>query len=259
VKADLTLPDEKSEPKKHLEEYVTLIFGEKKIGKTTLTSHFGDTLHLMTEPGDKALSIYSRPINSWEEFRGYLKLLRKDKRFRSVTLDTIDLLYRQCVLFICAKLGIDHPQDEGYGKGYDMVRAEFGLRMSELCNIGKGVFLVSHVAEKDIKSRSGGSYTRIVPSMPNMARDVVEGMVDIWGYYHFVGDRRWLQIRGDEFIACGTRCEKNFMNADGSPIVKIPMGGSSREAHDNFVAAFNNKMKGGTEKKSVSLKVKRNR
>ena len=238
--ADLKLPTEKTPPSEVLQDYSILLFGEKKIGKTTLASMFDNNLLLMTEPGAKSLDVFKMPVRSWKEFKKIIRLLKVDKRYRTVTVDTVDLLFKLCDAQVCQTLGIDHVSEAEWGRGWSAVRDEFTTAMADLMGIGKGVILISHSTEKEIKPRSGPKYDRIQPTMANTARDICEAMVDIWGYFHYDGSDRVLTIRGDEHITAGHRLQTRF-RYKGKELVDIHMGTSKEEAYKNFIDAFNNR------------------
>ncbi len=238
---DLTLPTERSTPSTRMGDYTTLLFGEKKIGKTSLTAQYPKTIHLMLEPGGKALTILQRPVGSWKEYLGYVKLLKKDKSFATVSVDTADILYAYCFEYVTNKMGIDHPADEAFGKGWKAIRDEFERGVMALINTGKGIMFISHATEREIKMRDGATYDRIQPTMAGQARDVLEGLVDLWFYYGYDGSRRTLTIQGSDHIGAGHRLENNFKTPDGAPVTEIDMGGSAAEGYANLVAAFQNK------------------
>lgn len=254
----LTLPTERSKPSGRLADYLILLFGEKKIGKTDLTAQFPDTFHMMTEPGGKSQAIFQRPVNNWREFIGYVKLLEKDKTFKNVTVDTADILYSHAFDFVSQKEGFDHPSEEAYGKGWKAIRDEFTKWILRLIATGKGVTFISHATEREIKMRGGEKYDRISPTMSGQARDVLEGLVDLWFYYGYDGDDRVLTIQGSDHIGAGHRLKHNFKYTDGTPIVEIPMGRSAEEAYANLIAAFNNKLENpaAAETKSTGAKKK---
>ena len=242
VSDDLTLPKELSVPHTELGDYSWLLFGRKKVGKTMLSSKFPRTFHMMLEPGGKALKIFQRPVSKWSEFTGYVKLLEKDKSFNTQVVDTVDILYKQCSDAVCRKMGIDHPADEDWGKGWSAVRDEFTRWIQRLINNGKGTIFISHAVEREIKQRTGGSYHTIQPTLQGMARDILEGMVDIFAYFDYEGDQRILTIRGDESVAAGNRLENHF-RWEGREVPKVYMGASADEGYRNLVACFNNKYK----------------
>ncbi len=231
----LTLPTEPTPPRSRLEDFSMLLHGLEKIGKTTLAAEFPDAFFMLCEPGGKGLSIFSRKVNNWIQFKGYMSLLRKTKRFGTVVVDTVDLLHKWCEQYVCAKMGIEHPSDEEWGKGWGGVRDEFAKAMTELVGGNRGVIFISHSIEKELKKRSGGSRHRFQPTMPNGARQVLEPMVDIWAFYEYGdGGSRRLRIVGDDEVAAGHRIKDRFVG-----ITTIPMGKSPKEGYENYIKAFN--------------------
>lgn len=255
---EVSLPKHKKKASGRLFDYVMLLFGRKKIGKTSMCSELagGNALFLMGESGTKALEVYERSVATWDEFRQYIKLLKKDKQFPLVILDPIDKFYAMCVAYALKKLMIGHLSEEDWGKGYEFVRLEFTKQIDALLVTGKGVIFISHDAEKKIKTRTGDSYELITATIPGQARDIIEGLVDIWAYYQYDGKERILTILGDDHIGAGHRVRKHFRYTDGKRIRNINMGRSEIEAAKNLVDAFDNKLtnpKEGKEKKKVSL------
>lgn len=236
---ELTLPTDRSVPSTALGDYTTLLFGEKKIGKTDLSAQYPSTIHLMFEPGGKAQSIYQVPIRHWREFQGYVKLLEKDKRFKTVVMDTADIAYKYAFEFVAQREGFDHPSDEAYGKGWTAIRDEFSKWILRLLGTGKGVVFISHATEKEIKMRGGDTYDRISPTLATQPRDILEGMVDLWFYYGYDGERRILTIQGSDHVGAGHRLKNNFLY-NGRPLREIDMGASAEEGYANLIAAFNN-------------------
>lgn len=242
----LTLPTEKSVPSDNLWDYLILLYGTKKIGKTSMLQHAGEApFYCMFEPGGKAIGIYQRPVTSWLMFRKIIDLLEKDaageNKFNPVIIDTVDVAYDCCQERMCFELGIDHPSDLGYAKGWHAVKREFVRQIARLAATGKGIAFVSHNAEKEIKAR-GGTYDMVAPTMTGSARDVMDKIIDIWVHYDFFGEERWLQILGDDHVQAGHRLETRFKYPDGSPIRYLQCGDSSQETWDNFTAAFDNEL-----------------
>jgi hypothetical protein len=235
------LAGEMTIPLEILQAYATLLFGEKKIGKTTLAAMFPGAYFLAAEPGTKALSVYQTVINDWRTFRAAVKALRKDIKFQTTVVDTIDLAYKFCDKYVCDQLGIEHVSEAGWGKGWAGVREEFESVLRDLLSApGKGTILISHSVEKEIQRRDGSKYDRIQPTMPNIAREIAEAMVDIWAYYSYDGSNRVLTIRGDDHITAGHRLESHF-KYKGRDVVTIDMGTTKEEGYKNFIDAFHNR------------------
>ncbi len=242
-KLNLSLPTEKSIPSTNLRDYTNLFYGKKKIGKTTLSSHFPGTIHFMFETGSKALAIYARVVPAWDHFLGYITLLEKEQHnFKNAVIDTGAIAYIRCMEYICKREGINHPSDrKDYGATWSMISGEFGKAHTRLAACGLGLLVIAHEKVEEIETRSGETFNQIVPNFSKQADDFYAGGIDNVYYYEYIGNQRFLTIRGDEFVVAGTRCEDNFLTPEGKQIYRIPMGSSSKEAYTNLVQAFNNK------------------
>ena len=253
-----TLPQKKSEPKESIGDYTMLIFGEKKIGKTTLCSKFPDALFLMTEPGGEGLSIFQMKIDHWRKFVKAVDLLEKDKKYKTVIVDTVDNLYELCFDYMCKeKLLIEHPQDENdFGRSWKVIKKEFTDQLSRLMFLNKGFIALSHAQERETTTLSGDKFDRLIPTMGRAANEYLTGVIDIWAYYGYEDRKRFLVIEGDDYIGAGHRLEGRFLTPEKEKVVRIPMGKNSEESYNNFIKAFNNKQTttGGKDEVIVSEK-----
>ena len=242
----VTLPTEKSKPVTDLGGYSILFYGRKKIGKTTMCQHFPATFFLEFEPGAKKLSIFQKPVRSWNEFRQYVKLIIATDRFKTVVVDPVDIAYDMCMAYVCTKLNIIHPSEADWGKGWSAVKKEFMGEMNKLLNSGKGIIFISHEREETIEERGKKPYQRRTNTMSGQAKEAIEGVVDVWACYDYLANKRYLTILGDDFTDAGHRLNEEpgprFLYTDRTPIRMIPMGKSSKEAYENFLKAFNNQL-----------------
>lgn len=164
---------------------VTLIYGPPKIGKSTLAATFPDALFIATEAGLRFLSVYRVSCTDWVKFREIVNELRTDEaksRFRTIVIDTVDLLYRTCEDHVCQVKGIAHPADEDWGKGWAYVRDEFQRGMSYLTGEGYGVVFITHHKEEDHVYR-GRKVVKTVPSFTGTARRIILPLVDFIFYF----------------------------------------------------------------------------
>ena len=271
---ELTLPTEKSVPKKSFLDYSYMLYGRKKIGKTSLAGCFPDCFFLMSEPGAENLKVYQRPIRNWKEFVGYLDLLDANpERFRTVVIDIGDPLYDWCLKYICDKEGIDHPSEiKDYGATWKAITQELNNQCSRLLpiNSGRGLVVTSH--EKSIEVDVAGSVTtlqRIIPTMEKHTMEFFNGKVDVIAFYTYKGKERILVIDGDERLEAGCRLKYNFKTTAGERVSVIRAGKTEEETYQNFENAFHNKQlksgviaapvdsvvkKGGVVKKNVVRK-----
>lgn len=250
------LPTERSSPVKKLGGYTILLFGRKKIGKTCLASQFPNAMFLMFEPGGKALSIYQESMTSWRKFVRFVDLLIEDKKFNTVVLDTVDFAYDSCLEYVCSMLGIDHPADAGYGKGWNAVKQEFIKQLKRLMNSGKGIIFISHQKEKEIEDRRGRTKDVITNAMTGQGSEIITGLVDMWFNYDFEGRERILTILGDDTMDAGHRVKERFRYTDSTRIRKLNLGKSEEEAYEIFVNAFNNQLDKPEEEKDEKVRIK---
>lgn len=266
---EVRLPKQKTSPLEKLWDFTILLFGLKKIGKTSMLSELGDGFFFPFESGTKALSVFqpldakgrrvtfTADANGWALFKKYSALVRASKkRFPFAVIDPVDKAHKACTAWTCKKNGWEHPSDGPYGKGWSAVADEFALEMDKLTSCGIGVVFISHATERTIKTRTGDEYDLITSTMSNQAREAIEGAVDIWAYYHYDGTDRFLTILGDDHIGAGHRIKKHFRYTDGKRVRKIPMGRNETEAAANFIAAFENKLenpKGGEKKRKIRI------
>lgn len=273
------LPIVKSTPSINLLDYTWLIYGRKKIGKTTLLSMFPKCLHFMWEPGAEAISIFKVPkkrpaLKSWQEGLDVLDDLEEHNKeeqyqFRTACFDTGERAWKRCMQHMEKELGGHPGEKKDFGASWDKVSQEFQDAHLRISVLGMGFVVIAHETEKEFEDWDGRMYDQIRPKFSKGVADFYEGVIDNICYYHFVGRERFLQIRGDQHVVAGTRIDGRFLTPEGEriwkelrnvsevkdkeefrtmsrrlkkhQIIKIPMGFTPMEAYVNLCDAFNNK------------------
>ena len=213
------LPKGKHKPKTSLRDYLFLIYGAPKTGKTTFANGWDSALFLATEPGTAAMEAADVTIPSWEVFTEVVYKLQKDPRadeFNTIVIDTVDLLWEFLSADICARRGWDDLNDPGFGYGQRVARNELHTMMGVLRTLNKAIILVSHerkVTEFDEKGRRVGT-TTVTSDLPNSARRVLHGYSDFILRAEVLEDgSRALRTRpvegSDIQIECGCRGDIN--------------------------------------------------
>ncbi len=175
----MPLPTAKTPPKRSLSDVSILLYGPSKIGKSTFASQAPDAIFLATEPGLNALEVYQQPIANWGEFLEICAELAKgDHPFKTVVIDTIDILYRLCADHICQKRGLEHESDGSHGKIYGLIKNEIYRVLTKLAHLPYGLILISHSQDRDLETRTG-TVTRTVPTLSESFRQIVIGLVDL--------------------------------------------------------------------------------
>lgn len=244
------IPMELTKPKENLDDYSFLIFGRRKIGKTTLLlAEPQDALLFRFEEGAKAIRSRSIGVRSWKHFRKCIAALEEDTRgVKRVVIDTAELCYRFCEIYICDKFGVDDPTQVAHGKAWKRLRWEFHDTMLRIAKIGVGLWFISHETQIEVEPEDDASYTKVIPSLPKQAGEIILDSVDVIAYYRYTkkGGRE-LVIRGNQKLEAGCRIDGHF-----KAMRSVPMGDSANEAWHNLKAAFYNRL--GKKK----LKIRRN-
>lgn len=241
-KLQLSLTTEVSTPPDLLTAYSWLIYGRKKIGKTTLAAQFPGAYFLSTEPGTKALRVLGSACPTWEHFVGYVDLLcAKADPEQTVIVDVIDFAYDMIYRKVCDQQMVESPTDmNDFGATWKKIRRLFREQLMRLVQRPGGVVFLSHDTEKEVELRDGSKVERVQPTMSSQAMGEVEGLVDVIALYEYSDDGRILRIDGTSRMVAGCRLNEHFNFTDGTRMSEIPMGNDETEAWANLQLAYEN-------------------
>lgn len=214
---NLALPTEPKEVDQNLGHYIALLYGQPGIGKTTCCASWPNAIFFETEPGLKGKRVFSLNdenggVIDWTVFRAGVDLIcQGGHQFETVIIDTADRAYDMALDWVCRERGIEYPGEDAndFGKSWRAVKVEFLEQVNRLAQ-KVGVVFTSHAKESEIKGRSGEKFSRIIPSMSNQARQVIEALVDFAFYAEYFKDDsgdvvRVFVCQGDETIWAKTR------------------------------------------------------
>ena len=175
----VALPKEKTVPSRDLTAKTILLYGIPKIGKSVTASKFPGAIFLECEPGLNELEVFKIPTYSWDAFKDACKLLAEgDHEFKTIVVDTVDNAFRYCTDAVNAQNSIQYEGDLPHGKGWGLVKNEWHRVLTKLASLPYGLVLISHAQDKRIETRTG-EYIKTQPSLPDRARAVVLGLVDM--------------------------------------------------------------------------------
>jgi hypothetical protein len=165
---DLTIP-----------ETHNFIANDFVVHNSTMCAQAEGALFLATESGLNHLEVFQAPISTWDEMLAACSEIAGGQHpFKTIVIDTVDNAYRMCSDHVCKKFKIEHESDLGYGKGYALINNEFYRVLNKLALLPYGLFLISHAQEKEYETPRG-KVLRTVPTIPDKARKIVLGMVDL--------------------------------------------------------------------------------
>jgi hypothetical protein len=245
------LPETKNNINVLFENCTSLIYGEQKIGKTSLVSQFcdGNILFLSFEKGTLSQEVYStRLITNWRQVLIILKKL-EDKKikegeliYQSCCIDTGHAAYDRALEYVCVRDNIPHPgKVKDFGASWKEVLKEFASLHERLVSLGLGVIIISHDRIRDRETRDGETFSRWEPCFSESTELYYKAICDIVGFYHIVNDTRYLLIQPEEGLVAGHRVDGKFKTTEGKPVYRVPMGNSKEEAYKNLINAFDNK------------------
>jgi len=149
------------------------------VHNSTWCSNAEKALFLATEPGLNALEVFQVGITCWEDLlQACVEIAEGKHEFKTIVIDTVDNAYRMCSDYVCKKFKVEHESDLGFGKGYALINNEFQRVLTKLAFLPYGLIMISHSQEREIETRTG-KHTRIVPTIPDKARKMVTGLVDL--------------------------------------------------------------------------------
>lgn len=178
-------------PKQKIHEFLWLICGRNKTGKTSLASQFPEPYFFTFEPGTSALLTYETDIlktankNGVHPWKVYKKAVNEfiendGYGFKTVVTDPYGRAYEKCEEFVCDREGIEDPGDLEWGKGYRLVRKEFKKVTNKLISHDFTVVFITHTKAKNMKDGAGNEKDKIDLDISGQAGDFIRNLVDIF-------------------------------------------------------------------------------
>lgn len=185
----MKLPEKKSVPLEKIEDYLILVYGQPKIGKSTFCASMPDPIFIATEAGLNSLEVYQLPVTNWAEFLEACGEVKSSDRFSTVVVDTIDNAYQYCLEHVCKREGFPYPREENFGKDWFLITQEFKRVIGKLSQGPRGVVLVSHSQDVTLKT-STSEITKAVPAITGKAREFLLGLADVILYAEIITNKK---------------------------------------------------------------------
>lgn len=242
---DATLPTGNHTPLNDLHDFTFLIYGEPKIGKSSLAGQFPDAFFMFFEPGGKSIAQRQKYVPDWNAALEVLEQLEANPSYcKLVVIDTGFAAFERCYDYALDTLGLDKPSDGDWGEAWKVMDKEFKKFHERLFALGLGFIVTAHSELVTVKKKNGLEHTKLRTMLGKQAWRFYNGIVDVIAYYEYDADKnRVLTIRGNADLEAGCRISDHFRFSDNDkPVEMIPMGEDEKEAFHNFKAAFENKL-----------------
>lgn len=196
------------------------VYADSYVGKSTFVDKLDDVLFVNTDGNvDNITSPYvsianevvkngrmTETILAWEKFLDLVdELEKKENDFKVIALDLAEDLYEHCRLYMYDKLGIEHEQDAGFGKGWDMVRTEFCSTIKRLKHLGYRIIYISKELKTEINLKNGSKITSYAPNINEKVANILAGTVTLTVRAYMDNRGRFLQLAKQENIFGGGR------------------------------------------------------
>lgn len=182
---------EVSIPKQKMNEFIWVLTGRNKIGKTTLANKYPKPYHFKFEPSTSGLLTHETDIiekanelnaHPWLIFKKLIDefIQNKGYGFQTVIVDPYGVAYDQCQDYVCKKHGITHPSQLDYGEGWGYVKTEFANVTRKLLSNNFGVVIIAHIKVKNEKNGIGGEKDIIDLDIGGSSGDFIKNIADIF-------------------------------------------------------------------------------
>ena len=192
-----------------------IIFGQSKIGKTTLLSKLNNCLIIDTENGTDYIEALKVKANSYQDLLKIYKALQASDapQYDYIALDTVDKIYEWCEALTINEYNKSNPDapiaDIGgipYGAGYGVVRGKVMNIINAFNKISKHLIIIGHLK----KSLVGSELVEVITSSLDLTgkmKNILMADVDAIGLiYRKEGNVR-ISFKTSDELEAGSRCE----------------------------------------------------
>lgn len=188
-----------------LDEMIVLVYGDKKVGKSTFASRFPSPLFLDCEDGLRTVQGPDGkrpdhiPIDSWATVINVTNALEKDSMgYRTIVIDGLNEAWSYLTKHMLDKYNVEHTNEGAlsYGKGKAVMGREFRHWFQRLRKLPAAIVLLAH--DKVLPFENNGvSYDKRIPmvdeSKTGDAWDIIKPAINMILYANKVQTKEGVQ------------------------------------------------------------------
>lgn len=185
------------------------LFGQSKVGKTTMLTKLNKCLIIDTEKGTKYVNALKVQVDSSSELKDVIRALKEEAGIKSkydyIALDTIDNVVSWFEKDVAKENNIDSFAKIPFGDGYNQVRNRIMAMITALMDCSKHTIIVGH-RKKTIIGNDSVEVNVSSLDLSGKLRNYVMAKSDAIGYI-FRNEEKNLQIsfEASDEIEAGTR------------------------------------------------------
>ncbi len=163
-----------------------VLYGPEGIGKSSFAAQFPEPLFIDTEGSTRQMNVRRLPRpTSWSMLMQMIaEVAQNPDVCKTLVIDTVDWVERLCSEHVCQSAQKKSIEDFGYGKGYVLVKEEFGRMLNLLSDVvekGINVVLTAHcILRKFERPDESGAYDRWELKLGNKTGSQISALVKEW-------------------------------------------------------------------------------
>ena len=163
-----------------------VFYGPEGIGKSSFAAQFPEPLFIDTEGSTRQMNVRRLPRpTSWSMLMQMIaEVAQNTDVCKTLVIDTVDWAERLCSEHVCQSAQKKSIEDFGYGKGYVLVKEEFGRMLNLLSDVvekGINVVLTAHcILRKFERPDESGAYDRWELKLGNKTGSQISALVKEW-------------------------------------------------------------------------------
>lgn len=195
---------------------LTLLYGSRKAGKTTMLGELDNCLIVDTEKGANFITGDIASVENLTDLRNLVNHLLEQERYKYIALDTLNKIVEWAEEGVVTQHNDKNPNDKiiyfgdlSYGKGHALVREKIDKLIDTFATLTDHLILIGH---NKLASAINETSTIVDPASLNLTgklKNMIMAKCDSIGYVFREDEEDTLKIsfKSNSALEAGSRCE----------------------------------------------------